>query len=104
MKVNNPENQIERGFYTKNEVSQLYGISERTVDSNWRKGRIPSPIESRKRNVSRNRRLWNKEEIQLDLEAKGILSVSQPSQDLKEIKNMLVEISMNLPPQDGAAK
>ena len=62
-----------QGYYTKSQIAGLYGVSTRTVDVRWRGGKMPKPINSRSLNRERNRRLWSKEEVDHDLDSKGLL-------------------------------
>ena len=61
------------GYYTKQQVARLYGVTTRTVDVWWRGSKIPKPINHRSLNKQRNRRLWSRDEVDADLASKGLL-------------------------------
>jgi hypothetical protein len=81
------------GYYTKPQMAHLYCCSTKTIESSWQLGEIPSPIGDRA-NKKRNRRLWSKAEVDLDLASKGIAPVQETaspiSRDLHLIASRLI--------------
>ena len=79
---------MKSGTYTKKEMCDLLRITTRTLDEGWRAGRYPKPLNYRRANKSRNKVLWNRVEVDVWLEERGMLPspMAIPQQIKQEIE------------------